>query len=207
MDNNICFAMNEYNLVLLQECHITTLYRWVKEEQHMEYFTCRPVPSYESYEAYAATMLAKSTAGIKKIYLLVNKNDIITPLGRITLFDINPRNQSAEFGYYMPESLRGKGLGSVMLSKFLTVVFHDQVLNLNKVYATTSAGNLLSMKLLEKQGFHLDGRNREHYWIEGHRYDQMVYSLLRREWEERSEKKNLSLDKLPPDKLSYLLHT
>jgi RimJ/RimL family protein N-acetyltransferase len=88
----------------------------------------------------------------------------------------------------MPERYRGKGLGSIMLTMFLKAVFLDPVLNLNKVYATTSAGNHPSMRLLEKHGFHLDGRNREHYWIEEHRHDQMIYSLLRREWEECSEK-------------------
>ncbi len=184
MDKNICSVMNDYVLVLLEEIHIPALFQWEQEELHMEYITCRPVPCYESYEAYAATLLPKNTAEIKRNYLLVKRADDTMPIGKITLFDINPRNRSAEFGYYMPERYRGKGLGSIMLKKFLSTVFLDPVLNLNKIYATTSAGNQLSMRLLEKHGFHLDGKNREHYWIEGHRYDQMIYSLLRREWED-----------------------
>ena len=188
MDNTFFIARDEYDLVLLEESHIPALYQWEQEEAHMEYFTCRPVPCYASFEAFAAPLLPKNTAGIKRNYLLERKDDVTAPVGKITLFDINPRNRSAEFGYYMPEQYRGKGLGSIMLSKFMNTVFLDPVLNLNKVYATTSAGNLLSMKLLEKHGFHLDGRNREHYWIKEHRYDQMIYSLLRREWEESSEK-------------------
>ncbi len=188
MDHTFSMTMDDYDLVLLEEAHIPALYQWEQEETHMEYFTCRPVPSYASYETFADPLLPKNTTGIKRNYLLVKKDAVTIPVGKITLFDINPRNRSAEFGYYMPERYRGKGLGSIMLRKFLITVFLDPILKLNKVYATTSAGNLLSMKLLEKHGFHLDGRNREHYWIKEHRYDQMIYSLLRREWEVRSEK-------------------
>lgn len=188
MDRRMSDLTDIYELVLLEEGHIPALFQWEQEEQHREYFTCRPVPHYNSYEEFEVGMLPKNTSGIKKNHLLVRKDAPTIPLGRITLFDINPRNRSAEFGYCMPESSRGKGLGSIMLTKFLSASFLDQTLTLHKVYATTSAGNLPSMKLLEKFGFHLDGRNREHYWIEGYKYDQMIYSLLRREWEANTEK-------------------
>lgn len=39
-----------------------------------------------------------------------------------------------------------------------------------------------SICLLKKLGFQLDGRMREHYWINGQKYDQLVYSLLKNEW-------------------------
>lgn len=51
-----------------------------------------------------------------------------------------------------------------------------------KIYATTSSKNYPSMKLLETYGFKLEGRLREHYWINDNKYDQLVYSLLKKEW-------------------------
>lgn len=69
-----------------------------------------------------------------------------------------------------------------MLAKFIETVFKDDDLNLNKIYATTSSNNLASIKLLEKFGFKLDGRLREHYWINEYKYDQLIYSMLRNEW-------------------------
>ena len=57
--------------------------------------------------------------------------------------------------------------------------------NLNKIYAETYEGNIGSVKLLEYFGFKIDGRMREHYWFEDGKvkYDQLVYSLLKSEWE------------------------
>lgn len=87
------------------------------------------------------------------------------PLGKITFFDLNQRTHSAEFGYYLQSNNRAHGLGSIMLAKFIETSFKDDELNLNKIYATTFSNNLSSIKLLEKFGFKLDGRLREHYWI------------------------------------------
>jgi ribosomal-protein-alanine N-acetyltransferase len=104
------------------------------------------------------------------------------PLGKITLFDFNTRNHSAEFGYYLPNSNRAFGLGKIMLPKFIEAAFQNDDLNLNKIYATTASNNFPSIKLLEKYGFKLEGRLREHYWINENKYDQLVYSLFKCEW-------------------------
>lgn len=103
------------------------------------------------------------------------------PLGKITLFDHNPINHSTEFGYYLPDYNRSKGLGGILLNKFIEISFQNDELNLNKIYATTSSNNYPSISLLERYGFKLEGRLREHYWIDGKRYDQLIYSILKGE--------------------------
>ena len=100
----------------------------------------------------------------------------------VTAFDYNPRNQSAEFGYYLPQTHRGEGYGSLLVKAFLNAMFQDDVWQLNKLYATTASGNIPSVTLLERLGFHLDGVIREHYWIAGHVQDQLHYSFLKREY-------------------------
>lgn len=103
-------------------------------------------------------------------------------MGKITLFDFNHRNHSAEFGYYFPNNNRAQGLGSIMLDKFIETSFKDDELDLNKIYATTASNNIPSIKLLEKFDFKLDGRLRQHYWINEQRYNQLIYSILKSEW-------------------------
>lgn len=156
------------------------LYRWNAEEKHMELFTCRPVPPLPSFEEYCEKTDRDSALPGVRSYVLVLGGE---PLGQIRMFDYNPRNQSAEFGYYLPEQNRGKGYGTAMSGLFLQKAFQGNDLPLNKLYATTSSGNLPSCALLRKLGFSLDGRMREHYWVGGQKYDQMVFSLLKREWE------------------------
>ncbi|MCY6958672.1 GNAT family N-acetyltransferase [Clostridium brassicae] len=181
MDSKIKQLDKEYQLLLLTEQHIRTLYNWNIEEEHFEYYTCRPLTSHKSFKEYACKTL-KSILGKKsKIYVLVKKDNWNIPLGKITLFDLNLRNHSAEFGYYLPKNNRAKGLGGIMLNKFIEVAFKDYELNLNKIYATTSSNNFPSIKLLERFDFKLDGRLREHYWINENKYDQLIYSMLKHE--------------------------
>lgn len=181
MNNNIKQLDENYKLVLLTEQHLQTIFNWNIEEKYFEYYTCRPLRLSKSYEEYASKILKAISQEKQRTYILV-KEDCNKPLGKITLFDLNVRNHSAEFGYYLPDGNRGKQLGSVMLSKFIQRYFNDNELNLNKLYATTSSNNYYSVKLLEKYGFKLDGRLREHYWINENKYDQLIYSILRQEW-------------------------
>lgn len=181
MKNSIKQFDEKYKLVLLTEQHLQTFFNWNIEETHFEYYTCRPLKLSKSYEEYSSKTLRAISEEKQRIYILV-KEGCNKPLGKITLFDLNVRNHSAEFGYYLPASNRGRGLGGIMLYNFIQKSFSDGELNLNKLYATTSSNNYPSVKLLEQFGFKLDGRLREHYWINGNLYDQLIYSILRSEW-------------------------
>lgn len=181
MDNNFKFTDEEYELILLTEQHIQTLYNWNTEEKHFEQYTCRPLNLSQSFEEYSYKTLNAISEGKQRVYVLVKKGYDDIPLAKVSLFDFNSRNHSAEFGYYLPTNSRAKGFGSIMLAQFIKKVFDDVELDLNKIYATTASNNIPSIKLLEKYHFKLDGRMREHYWINEERYDQLIYSLLKNE--------------------------
>lgn len=164
------------------ERHFHELYTWYASEKHMERYTCRPTGSIVSEDKYSVKIKGVLGSPSGSCYVLVASDDSDKPLGKIRSFDYNPRNHSAEFGYYLPEHNRHKGMGTVMLRLFVDLSFADDRYDLNKLYATTSSDNTPSIRLLEKYGFRLDGRQREHCWIDGNRYDQLIYSILRSEW-------------------------
>jgi len=171
-----------YQLILLNEEHFKQLYDWNTAEKHFKQYTCRPLNFLQSsYDEYVNKMMNSIHSKNEKNYILVKKDNCGLPLGKIRLFDYNPRNHSAEFGYYMPENNRNKGLGSIILGQFINISFADKDYNLNKLYATTASNNTPSIKLLEKYEFKLDGRLREHYWINESKYDQCIYSILKSE--------------------------
>lgn len=154
------------------------LYEWELNEPRKIDITCRPVNNSPVKETYFENLKYRIDKGEIEIYLLMLQKRI--PLGKVMVFNFNTRNQSAEFGYYLPAEYRGKGLGSSMIKLFLKNVFNkDSVLN--QIYATTSSNNLSSVSLLEKFGFKLDGRLREQYWIDNMKYDQLFYSMLKKE--------------------------
>ena len=78
--------------------------------------------SYYRSMSTSKTILMLLAVGSSKSSYLIEDGDSTTPLGKVTLFDYNPRNHSKEVGYYIPPSFRGKGLGFVMLSFLLTRV-------------------------------------------------------------------------------------
>ena len=160
---------------------IGVLYAWKLEERHHELYSCRPVAPVESFDAFFEKT-RKRFDDADRVHRVLKCGETGEPLGEIKGFDYNPRNHSLEFGYYLPAKNRHKGYGGAMIRLFIDEAFNEARYALNKLYATTSGNNEASRAVLEKTGFRLDGRNREHYWIGGERFDQYVYSLLRSEW-------------------------
>lgn len=160
------------------------LYRWDQEETHRERFTCRPVSALPGWETFLHAIADRLKGGTLRVFVLWDTT-LKAPLGRVTAFDYNPRNRSAEFGYYLPLAYRQQGNSRAMVQRFLLKMFADSAWPLHKLYATTASGNVPSIRLLEGFGFHLDGIMREHYWFETEIQDQLFYSLLAREWRPR----------------------
>ena len=169
-----------YQLIQVADSHTPIFYEWDQTEKDRELYTCRPLHQLLPFEEYRQNHISAISSGIKEVFVLIEDHNITNPLGKVTLFDYNPRNHSKEVGYYIPPSFRGKGLGFVMLSSLLTRALSKEG-GLNKIYATTLSNNIQSIKLLEKAGFMLDGRLREHYWIKNKKFDQLHYSILQRE--------------------------
>ncbi len=95
----------------------------------------------------------------------------------------NEEHARAEIGYDLWPDYWGRGLMPEALRVLLRYGF--EVMGLNRVEATTHTENEQSMRVLEKLGFRREGVLREYYCQDGVCNDQVLFSLLRREWEER----------------------
>ena len=178
--------MGRYRLVAADKGSLTVIYGWIRVEPHRERYTCRPVSPLPGRRTWVRKTLQQSREGVQRTLVLIDDNEPATPLGRGVAFDYNPRNRSIEFGYYLPEPNRGRGLGTHLARLLVDHLFADRGLSLNKVYATTAANNTPSVRILEALGFHLEGEQREHYWVDGTKQSQRIYSFLREEWERMS---------------------
>jgi len=142
----------------------------------VEEMTCRPIVS--------GRPSARDERRERWTYLL----DDGQPAGWITLFDSNSRNRSAEFGYGLIPSMRGRGEGRRMLACGFDLFFHS--MELNKLYCQTASFNIPSVRLLEALGLRRDAVLRAHHELDGHLYDDYIYSLLRGEWLDRKKSKD-----------------
>jgi [ribosomal protein S5]-alanine N-acetyltransferase len=72
---------------------------------------------------------------------------------------------------YMPEALRA------------VIEFGFERMGLHRVEADCSIHNTNSMRVLEKLGFQLEGRQREQYYDDGQYHDLLLYGLLKYEYQ------------------------
>jgi RimJ/RimL family protein N-acetyltransferase len=103
-------------------------------------------------------------------------------VGGIGIIDINHADGNAQLGLsiYRQDDW-GHGYGREMIVLALRYAFNE--LNLHRVWLTTSAFNERALKLYEKLGFRHEGRGREHFLLDGRRWDIVSMGMLRDEFE------------------------
>ena len=84
-----------------------------------------------------------------------------------------------EILYYLSPEERGKGYGTETVKLLCEYAFTH--LNLHKVWAKVHSDNIPSIRVLEKNGFSLSGRFREHVWSDGRYLDELIYEKFRRD--------------------------
>jgi RimJ/RimL family protein N-acetyltransferase len=89
-----------------------------------------------------------------------------------------------EFGITLALSYQGLGYATEALDCLLHFVF--ATLGKHRVSAVTSAENHAAVSLFRRAGFRQEAHHVEHRWYKGHWDSELVFALLRREWESRS---------------------
>jgi RimJ/RimL family protein N-acetyltransferase len=139
--------------------------------------TCREYEDLTPEEKLAKAKKNKPTGKVHN-YIVMTKDDC-QPVGKISYFNVNMVNRSAEMGCLTNPDQRLKGYASEGLMLLISHLFNSH--KLNKVYAQTGEFNLGSSALLKSLGFRLDGTLREHHLYKGKLYNDLVFSLLKKE--------------------------
>ncbi len=103
--------------------------------------------------------------------------------GAIGVHRIDWANRLTSVGYWLDESLSGRGIMTKCCKAVLGSLFQE--FELNRVEIRCATGNTKSCAIPERLGFTREGVIREGQWVEGRPLDLVVYSMLRREWKER----------------------
>ena len=126
--------------------------------------------------------LYKRGDGLRWGIALKGSDDLIGSAG---LYDWDREVRSAEAGYDLLPSHWGRGIMSEALTAILDYGF--DVMDLNRVQVLAMPRNARSLRLAERLGFVREGVLREHGHDEsGALVDDVVLSLLRREWKART---------------------
>ena len=101
-------------------------------------------------------------------------------IGMMSLMNIDCVNKNAEIGYWLGKKYWGKKIMKEAVKLILNFGFKK--LKLVRIYARVMHPNISSAKLLEKSGFHYEGRMRKTTLRKGKWMDDLRYSILSNEF-------------------------
>ena len=91
----------------------------------------------------------------------------------------NIHRQTAELGYYIAEEYWGRGIMAEAVRQFCEHVFETS--DIIRIFAEPFSYNTASRRVLEKNGFRLEGTMRQNACKNGRLQDMELYALLKEE--------------------------
>ena len=125
--------------------------------------------------SYIDVMLKRELEGTHYYASIIQKTTEAI-VGTAMIFNFDHEANKAEIGYVLHKDYWGKGYGTESVALMNNFAF--KTLNLHKIYANVVDENIGSARILEKNKFVLEGRLRDHYFIEDKYYDALVYGKI-----------------------------
>ena len=123
--------------------------------------------------------------GTARSFLLLRR-DSDTVIGGLTISHIRRGvSQTASLGYWLGEAHTRKGFMTEALTTAIPFAFTE--LKLHRIEAACLPKNDASRRLLERLGFHEEGRARGYLKIDGRWQDHVLFGLLEEDWETGAE--------------------
>jgi RimJ/RimL family protein N-acetyltransferase len=84
---------------------------------------------------------------------------------------------SAELGYWVGEKYWRRGIATEAVNRMTGFLFEN--FDINRIFARVFDWNQSSIKVLEKNGFFLEGRLKNHVYKDGLFTDELIFGLLK----------------------------
>lgn len=102
-------------------------------------------------------------------------------VGSMGFHDIDMTHEKAAIGYWLDLDYQGKGIMTECVKAIIKYGFEE--LKLNRIEIECEANNSRSKAIPEKLGFTLEGKIRANHKINGTYQDDLLFSLLRNEYQ------------------------
>lgn len=124
---------------------------------------------------FVELMIKREEAGTH-LYASVALKSTHEVIGTVMIFNFDKEANQAEVGYVFHKNHWGKGYGAESLA--LVTDFAFESLNLHKLHACVTDANIGSARILEKNGYELEGRLKDHFYIEDRYYDSLLFGKI-----------------------------
>ncbi|MFT4146749.1 MAG: GNAT family N-acetyltransferase [Mobilitalea sp.] len=159
----------------LNAAHAKEVHAYASDTEVSRFIGWRLMNTLEETSNFIQVML-KREAEETHLYASVVLKDINKVIGTVMIFDFDKEANKAEIGYVFHKDYWGKGYGAESLELLSDYAFEK--LQLHKLHAAVVDVNIGSARILEKNGYVLEGRLKDHYFIEGKYYDGLLYGKI-----------------------------
>jgi RimJ/RimL family protein N-acetyltransferase len=102
-------------------------------------------------------------------------------IGDLTLFWRSEEHRQGEIGFVFNPAYQGRGLATEAARELLRLGFGE--LGLHRIYGRCDARNTPSARVMERLGMRREAHLVENEFFAGRWSDELIYAMLRREWE------------------------
>jgi RimJ/RimL family protein N-acetyltransferase len=157
-------------------------YHRLPETHRYLYSEARSRAQVEALVAERAGATALTEAG-QELHLVAVLADTGELVGDCVLFWRSQEHQKGEIGYTFNPAYHGRGLATEAAAALLRLGFEG--LGLHRITGHLDARNTPSAGVLERAGMRLEAHLVENEFVKGEWSDELVYAILRGEWEGR----------------------
>ena len=171
--SNVKMNIQKLKIRILKSQDISENYlRWLNDPEITKFSNNQyKNHSLEKQKKYLNDCLIDSNIDLYGIFY-VNKH-----VGNISINDINNIHKRSEITYVLGDrSYWSKGIMSASIKILVLKAKKDY--KLNKLFASCANENFASRRVLEKNGFILEGTRKKHLFFQKKWYDQLDYGLI-----------------------------
>jgi ribosomal-protein-alanine N-acetyltransferase len=151
------------------------IHNYASDEDVSRFIGWKLMNTLDETREFVEEMLRRESAGTH-LYASVVLKATQEVIGTVMIFGFDKEANYAEIGYVFHKEHWGKGYGTEAVKLVSKFAFEE--LNLHKLNARVVDTNIGSSRILEKNGFELEGRFKDHYFIEGKYYDGLFLGKL-----------------------------
>lgn len=133
--------------------------------------------SLEDERQWIEGYMKEQAEGTSLAFLIVYQGAIV---GVIATESIDLLRKTCESGYFLADSLQGRGIVTRACRGLLSYIFDN--LGMNRVQVRIMPHNVRSIAIPQRLGFVYEGIQRQAQLLNGQFYDFAVYSMLASEW-------------------------
>jgi ribosomal-protein-alanine N-acetyltransferase len=163
----------EFKPMRLEE--VLLIHAYASDEDVSRYIGWKLMHTLDETTAYVKEMMRREDADTH-LYASIYEKDSGVLIGTGMLFNFDEEARQAEIGYVFHKGYWGKGYASEAIKAMTT--FAGEQLGLHKVHASVVAANTGSARVLEKNGYVLEGRLRDHFFIDGAYDDALLFGKI-----------------------------